>query len=218
MSRFRHGMPARWRFRAPRHCSADSRRCGYPAFPITRSAAMVSISARPADEPLPARNAGAVALPGPHHCSADSRPCGYPASRIARSAATVSISARPADEPLPAWNAGAVALPGPRHCSADSRPCGYPEFPITRSAATVSISARPADEPLPAWNAGPQRLPGRASAAARRILAHVDILLAGSLEALWFSTVRVPAWLGGSAGSEVDNRHGSHSKPCASQP
>ncbi|WP_155635146.1 hypothetical protein [Burkholderia cepacia] len=46
---------------------------------------------------------------------------------------------------------------------------------------------------------------------------HVDILRAGSLEALWFSTVRVPAWLGGSAGSEVDNRHGSHSKPCVLQ-
>lgn len=31
-------------------------------------------------------------------------------------------------------------------------------------------------------------------AVSRRILAHVDILRAGSLEALWFSTVRVPAW------------------------
>ncbi len=218
MSRFRHGMLARWRFRAPRHCSADSRPRGYLASPITRSAATVSISARPADEPLAARNAGAVALPGPHHCSADSGPCGYPASRIARSAATVSISARPADEPFLARNAGAVALPGPRHCSADSHPCGYPASWIARSAATVSISAQPeAHEPLPAWNAGPQRLPGRASAAARRILAHVDIPRTGSLEALWFSTVRVPVWLGGSAGSDVDNRHGSHSKPCVLQ-
>ena len=81
-----------------------------------------------------------------------------------------------------------------RHGSADSRSCGYPAFPITRSAATVSISARPTDEPLPARNDGRRRLPGRAPAVARRILAHVDIPRGGSLEALWFSTVRVPAW------------------------
>jgi len=42
---------------------------------------------------------------------------------------------------------------------------------------------------------------------------HVDILRPGSLEALWFSTVRVPARQDGNPGSRVDNRHCSNSKP-----
>ncbi|VWD58363.1 hypothetical protein BCO18442_06976 [Burkholderia contaminans] len=46
---------------------------------------------------------------------------------------------------------------------------------------------------------------------------HVDILRPGPLEALWFSTVRVPAWRVGNAGSGVDNRRRRHSKPCAIQ-
>ncbi|MBN3772445.1 hypothetical protein [Burkholderia sp. Se-20378] len=34
----------------------------------------------------------------------------------------------------------------------------------------------------------------------RRMLSHVDILRPESLEGLWFSTVRVPAWPVGNAG------------------
>ncbi|CAD9221042.1 hypothetical protein BCEN4_1800016 [Burkholderia cenocepacia] len=81
----------------------------------------------------------------------------------------------------------------------------------------MSLRARARDEPLPIWIAPRRHASKRASAIDRRTHGHVDIRPAQSLEALWFSMVRVRVWPGGDAVPRVDNCPRSQSKPCVFQ-
>ena len=96
------------------------------------------------------------------------------------------------------------------HARVDIRP---PKRLAALCISTVSIGARSGDEPLPAWIARRRYPSKRAFAIHRGAPVHVDIQPTQTLEALWFSTVRVRGWSRGNADPDVDNCHRSQSKP-----